>query len=306
MSKMKMQVKRDTPVVSIGIPVYNGEAFLEEAIESVLMQTFVDFELVISDNASVDRTQAICEQYVKKDPRVKYFRSDTNRGAAWNYNRTFEMSSGKYFRWLAADDMLAPTLIAKSVRILERHEEVVLCFTWTQDIDMKGHEIVTKQSTVRANDPKPSSRFWSLSETRASHNCEEVFGLIRSEILAKTKLIDNYADSDRTLLAHLALYGLFYEIPEPLFLHRIHNTSSVIVNPDRHERMLWFDPSLTGRLYFPNWRQLKELFLVAGKGPSLSLKERFLCYLFVVRWAKRRRRFLRKDMVWAFRHLGSL
>lgn len=294
------------PEVSIGLPVYNGEDFVADAIESVLLQTFTNFELVISDNASTDRTEAICRRYAENDMRVKYYRSKENRGAAWNYNRTFELSSGKYFRWLAADDMLAPTIIEQCVDILETHEEVVLCFSWTKDIDSDGNEIVTKQSTVHSSNLKPSVRFWNLSQTRATHNCEEVFGLIRSEILAQTKLIDYYTDSDRTLLAHLGLYGPFYEIPEPLFWHRIHVTSSVVVNPDRHERMIWFDPSLVGRIFFPSWRQLKELFLVVGKSSFLPLKERLRCYFYVLRWAKRRQRFLKRDMIWAMRYLGLL
>ena len=294
------------PKVSIGLPVYNGEAYVKDAIDSVLSQTFADFELIISDNASIDGTQVICNEYAEKDTRVKYYRSKENRGAAWNYNRTFELSSGEYFRWLAADDMLAPGLLARSVQILETHQEVVLCFSWTKDIDAAGNELVTKKSTVRSNNSQPSIRFWNLSQARPTHNCEEVFGLIRSDILAETKLIDYYTDSDRTLLAHLALYGPFYEIPEPLFWHRIHETSSVVVNPDRHERMLWFDPSLAGRLYFPNWRQLKELFLVIGKDSSLPIRERILCYLYVLRWAKRRYRFLTNDMIWAVRQLGSI
>jgi len=97
------QVKR-APKVSIGLPVYNGERFIRRAIESVLSQTFIDLELVISDNASTDDTQKICEQYSANDSRVRYVRQTTNLGRIQNYFVVLQISSGLYFAWLAHDD----------------------------------------------------------------------------------------------------------------------------------------------------------------------------------------------------------
>lgn len=299
----KGMIMQHRPRVSIGLPVYNGENFLADAIDSVLAQTFTDFELVISDNASTDRTESICRAYTAQDARIRYYRVDQNKGAAWNYNRVFQLSAGDYFRWLAHDDKLAPDLLQKSVQVLDAHPDVVLCSTWVVDIDENDEALITKQTTVDYRVGRASKRFWNLSEVRPDYLCEEVFGLIRADVLGQTKLIDYYTDSDRTLLAHLGLFGPFYEIPEPLFFHRMHSHSSVRVNPDRHERMLWFDPSLKGRLFFPHWLQLKELFVVVGQSP-VDLKERLMCYLYVLRWAKRRRRYLKGDLRWAVEQVG--
>ena len=85
--------------VSIGLPVYNGEKYLEQALISILSQTYTDFELIISDNASTDRTQAICREYAAKDPRIRYYCNEENLGAAPNHNRVFELASGEYFKW---------------------------------------------------------------------------------------------------------------------------------------------------------------------------------------------------------------
>ncbi len=292
------------PAISIGLPVYNGELFLEQAIESVLNQTYTNFELIISDNGSTDRTEAICRSYAASDSRVRYTRSDENRGAAWNYNRTFELARGTYFRWFAADDLLAVTLLEKSAAILDDRPEVVLCFTGIVDIDEDGNEIEVKYSTVNSDAPDANQRFRGLGEVRPSHNCEEVFGLVRSEIMAKTKLIDNYPDSDRTLLAELGLYGPFYEIAEPLFLHRLHDRGSVTANPTRHDRISWFDPGQTRKLVFPNWRQLYEMLLVPLRVP-LSPRERVLCYRHMLTWVRRRRKHLRRDITWARKQLLS-
>ena len=292
------------PRVTVGLPVFNGEAYLVEAIESVLGQTFTDFELIISDNGSTDGTAAICRAYAARDSRVRYVRSPRNRGAAWNYNRLVELAQGDYFRWLAADDALAPTLLEKSVFVLDSYPRVVLAFTWTQDIDAAGRPLRVKRSTAGADAARPRERFRGLANVVPWHNCEEVFGLLRTAILRRTAMIAPYTDSDRTLLAELGLHGPFYEIPEPLFLHRVHPASSVVVNPDGHARAAWFDPKLQDKLVLPNWRQLYELGRVIRRSP-VSGSERFYCYLELGRWVKRRRQWLLEDLTRAARQLAA-
>src|SRR5512147_185345 len=114
-------------LVSIGLPVYNGENFLEAAVRSVLSQSLDDLQLVISDNASTDRTAEICRDYAAADPRVVYLRNETNLGAAPNYNRTFHESTGRYFKWLAHDDQMGPQYLERTVGALEARPEAVLC-----------------------------------------------------------------------------------------------------------------------------------------------------------------------------------
>src|SRR5690349_812781 len=92
------------PQVSIGLPVYNGEKYLLNAIGSLLKQDFEDFELVISDNASTDKTEAMCHEFAAKDKRIRYHRNETNIGATGNYNRVFRLSNGEFFRWASHDD----------------------------------------------------------------------------------------------------------------------------------------------------------------------------------------------------------
>src|SRR5665648_303497 len=96
-------VNQNVPLVSIGLPVYNGADFVRQSIDSLLSQTFTDFELIICDNASTDNTEQICQAYAAKDPRVHYYRNPRNLGAPGNYNRTVKLSKGKFFKWAAAD-----------------------------------------------------------------------------------------------------------------------------------------------------------------------------------------------------------
>jgi hypothetical protein len=211
-----------------------------------------------------------------------------------------EEARGEYFRWLAHDDMFDPTLVEKSVQVLDANPQVVSCITWFLDIDDKGNPIEVKSSTVQFDAPRPSLRYKSMSSLRPSYNCEEVFGMVRLEILRKTDLIANYVDSDRSLIAELGLHGPFLEIEEPLFMHRIHALGSVVVSPSRQERAVWFDPSKKGKLVFPHWRQLFELMTIINRSP-ISIQERTHCYLHMFNWVKGGRVRLWSDIRIAFK-----
>ena len=93
------------PRVSIGLPVYNGQEFLEETLHSILNQTFNDFELIICDNASTDRTAEICRSFAKRDRRIRYYRNEINLGAAKNFNGVFFLARGEYLKWSDNDDL---------------------------------------------------------------------------------------------------------------------------------------------------------------------------------------------------------
>lgn len=91
--------------ITIGMPVYNGSQYIREALDSLLTQTFTDFELIISDNASTDTTQSICEEYARRDPRIRYLRQTENKGALANFQFVLEQAQGEFFMWAAADDL---------------------------------------------------------------------------------------------------------------------------------------------------------------------------------------------------------
>src|SRR5919109_5579420 len=151
--------------VSIGMPVYNGVRFLKEAIESILAQTFEDFELIISDNASIDQTEQICREYAAKDKRIRYYRNEKNLGAARNYNRVFELSTGEYFKWQAHDDLCDPQFLEKGVAVLARDPSIVLCYSKFLRIDEHGNPLTMETSKVRGG-AKPHERFRSVIQYR--------------------------------------------------------------------------------------------------------------------------------------------
>ena len=136
--KVQETLRIGCPRVSVGLPVYNGERYLRLAIDSILAQTFEDFELIISDNASTDHTEEICREYAARDPRVIYIRQPRNRGGAWNFNHVVELARGEYLKWAAHDDVLAPTFLKECVAALDRLPGTVLASPRTVKIDESG------------------------------------------------------------------------------------------------------------------------------------------------------------------------
>ena len=111
--------KKVTPKVSIGMPVYNGEKFIRETLDSLVMQTFTDFELIISDNNSKDNTEAICREYTVKDKRIRYVRQSENRGQLLNFQFVLNEAVGEYFMWASADDLFSPKWLANLTSSLQ-------------------------------------------------------------------------------------------------------------------------------------------------------------------------------------------
>jgi glycosyltransferase involved in cell wall biosynthesis len=262
--------EQHVPLVSIGLAVYNGENYLREAIDSILAQTFSDFELIISDNASTDSTAEICQEYACLDNRIRYHRNATNIGGANNENQTFRMSRGKYFRWAAHDDVLAPALLERCVEVMEGDPGVVLCYTAINVIDAEG----TRMGNIFRNHGASShavARFRAI--VTAKDYCEETYGLMRSEVLRRTRLQLDYTGSDRTLMSELTLYGRFHAIPEYLFFKRMHAANEYL---DWRTRMAWFNPSFRGRIFFPFWAQFRDYFATIRRS-KLPLSVQLRC-----------------------------
>ena len=270
------------PAVSIGIPVYNGEAFIEDAIQSALRQTHADLEVVISDNASTDRTQEICNDYALTDSRVRYFRNPQNLGAAPNYNIVFAHARGRYFKWLAHDDRMQPSYVAKTVRVLDERTDVVLCNSVVSYIDSHGDPIGLYNSKLATADaPSPAVRLaWMVLR---SHSCVDFFGMIRRSALVGSLLHGSFHGADRALLAQLALRGRMIQLPAPLVQMREHENRYTRSRGRAIDRAAWHDARMRGRVNFPTWRLYLE-YLKMVHGEDLSPDERARCYAVLARW----------------------
>lgn len=270
--------------VSIGLPVYNGENYLAEAINSVLAQTYTDFELIICDNGSTDRTEEICRHYADVDPRVRYHRNPKNLGASANFRRAFELATGELFRWLAHDDALAPEYLDRCVAALDRQPDAILAQPLVGIIDAKGVvKSVGDDGLQQASSPRVSERFAVL--VRYPRRYWEVFALIRRDVLAKTGLLAPFTCSDVVLGFELGLLGRFALVPEPLFLNRHHpDRFSQAVLVDRTASLRWWNNSDRIRLIdlCPTW-QIQLHSLRAIRKHVAKRWERYRLYLMLLR-----------------------
>ncbi|MBW4616930.1 MAG: glycosyltransferase [Desmonostoc vinosum HA7617-LM4] len=304
-----MNIKQ--PRVSIGLPVYNGDKFIKESIDSLLAQTFADFELIISDNASTDKTEEICRAYIEQDKRIRYYRNQHNIGCAPNFNRVFELSLGQYFKWAAHDDLHAADFIKKCVDVLDEDPTIILCHSYTYLIDEYGKFIQNYEVKLKTYSPKPHERFHELLNW---HLCYQCYGVIRASALKAIPPMGSYASADGTLLLRLSLLGQFYEIPEYLFFARNHPQQSMsmfwpnhllILNshskdslklPDFYAYSIWFDSANQGKVLLPHWRILWE-FIVSIWLFDLSLYERLCCHLSIYMQLKGTEYLLLKDLL---------
>jgi glycosyltransferase involved in cell wall biosynthesis len=282
----------NSPYVSVGLAVFNGEKFLDQAIKSILDQTFADFELIISDNTSTDRTPEICRNYADQDKRVRYVRNEVNIGGAANENQTFRLSKGKYFRWAAHDDICAPTLLEKCIKVLDENKSIILCHSMIEAIDENGKTLWTASAPQGTYD-RAYQRFRAVSDHHG-HNCEFTYGLIRSDALSKTRLQLFYTDSDRTLMSELCLMGKFYEIPEILFYKRFHPGNDVYRDWSGH--MKWFFPNLKEKPVFPYCEQFVDYFVTIHR-VQIAFYDRFRCYLTMTAWPFHNYRGIAREMI---------
>jgi glycosyltransferase involved in cell wall biosynthesis len=278
--------------------VYNGERFIEETLHSILNQTFTDFELIISDNASTDRTGEIARAYGERDDRIRYYRSEKNMGAGWNVRRVYELATGKYFKQAAADDLLEPDFLRRCVEILESDPDCVVAYAGTKEVDENGAFIKNYVTPMKADSNDPVARFREM--LLISSWCYQIFGVMRISALRQVPAQGSYVNGDGVLLARMSLLGRFHEIPEHLFISRHHSGQSIQTLPVRLQQPRrirltnrypglpapeWWDPAKARALAFPELRQLREHFLSIYHAP-LRAGQKLRCYSMLFPWIK--------------------
>jgi len=269
-----------SPPVSIGMPIYNEEKYLAQALDSLLAQDFGDFELIISDNASEDRTQEICLEYAARDPRIRYYRNEVNLGQVENFNRVFRLSSGKYFMWASGHDLWHPCFISRCVEVLEQDSSVVLCYPQSVLIDLDGKELEVTDSHIDTRGWGLLARFnlaiWAVDCAFA------ICGVFRARALKQTRLFKPVIESDLVLLSELSLLGAFANIPEVLFYPR-KKWGDEERRKERWRRLFnAIDPAKKKkRVWFPYLRWIYEE-LLAVKHAQCGLGQKVLLMASVV------------------------
>lgn len=226
-----------TPKVSVGLPVWNGEAFLQAAVDSLLAQSFEDFELIISDNASTDQTESICRGLAVKDKRIRCFRNDSNIGLQANTQKVLDLASAPYFMWASHDDLWDPSYISRMVNHLDNHARCVIAGSNSASIDQAGNLRAHYDNVTIYSPATASARARRLICASPTGQATLIFGLMRTEAIKSLRLAaydkvrmlnrGKYA-WDKRALFRMVFQGDFHVDQDTLFFHR-----DVVVDRDQ-------------------------------------------------------------------------
>ncbi|MFT5200728.1 MAG: glycosyltransferase involved in cell wall biosynthesis [Candidatus Aldehydirespiratoraceae bacterium] len=264
-----------SPACSIGVPVYNGEQFLERCLDSLLAQTLTDIEIVVADNKSTDASLEIARSFAARDDRVRVLPAQENLGAAWNFNRLVEATSAPYFCWSPHDDEREPDALRQCVAALNAAgPKTVLAYNRAVFIDSESKLVGPDTDEFVLTSRRPAFRL-----ARALHElnlASPVLGVMRRSALDQTRLIDSFAGSDYVLLSEMAMLGRTVEVPEVGFRRRMHEQSSREAAKSREEVQAWFDPRGRVSKLSDRSRLLLEYHRSATRLP-IPLLDRLLC-----------------------------
>jgi len=246
-----------TPRLTIGLPVYNGEEYLAESLDALLGQSYEDYELVITDNASTDGTADICMRYLKQDSRIAYHRLPRNIGAAGNHNHVFTLARGELFKWASHDDLYGRTLLERCVEALDERQDFVLAHSYNATIDSHGKIIEPYDYRIPTDSASAGTRFRGLLHASGG---DDFYGVIRTAALRRVRPHDSYHHADRTFVMDMAMQGRFHQVPELLYFRRDHETRAERANPSIRGRCANLDPK-RARGFNPAPRLLAEYAL---------------------------------------------
>lgn len=273
----------DKPLVSVGVPAYNEEKYIRKTLTSLLSQDYPRFEIIVSDNASTDATEKICIEMQAKDPRIHYYRNETNIGSVNNYNRTFELSQGQYFMWAGGHDMWDKSFISKCASRLGAAPDVVLIYAQTMVIDENEKELGMMPDKIDTRGMSPAKRYRRLVWNLRQGNM--IYGMFRRDAFEKTHRYRSGYGADGILLAELSLLGEFEQIKEVLFFRRANRANYFAETPlDRLQRHTQdANPSgKKGNSYFSMVKKAWLLHIDIVKHARISFFDKILCHLMIL------------------------
>ncbi|HET9256320.1 MAG TPA: glycosyltransferase [Pseudonocardiaceae bacterium] len=233
-------VTGDDALVSIGLPVRNGEEFLATTAESVLAQDHERLELVISDNASSDGTEEICRALARSDHRVRYHRQPRNIGLLNNFAHTQRLARGQYFKWIGDDDWLAPAYLSRCLAVFTDDPRLILVTTQQHYLSPDGASQTLPYDRTELRSPRADVRFTEMLRllTESHLLLDPLYALMRLPVIRRVPR-RNMLREDETFAATLALAGPFGHVPEILARRRTRPFARL--------------PALAERLDVPRW-----------------------------------------------------
>lgn len=215
---MSSDTGNQIPKVSIGVPVFNGARFIRKSLDSLLGQTFENFEIIISDNASNDFTPKICQEYVQKDARIRYIHHKKNRGATWNFNYVLDQARYGYFMWAAVDDYWSPEFIELNVKALEEEKSLVGSISKMEIYDLKEKNSVDDKFKNFRNRILEILRPGTDISLRGNYDRKVrlllkktayrvIYSIFKTDVLRKSMIKENFVGPDVAIVLNILKHG---------------------------------------------------------------------------------------------------
>jgi len=291
------------PLISIGIPAYNAGASIASTIEGLLAQSFGDFELIVSDNASTDATRDVVENYMLRDPRIRYERQPVNIGANGNYSHVVRRARGEFFKWSSSSDWCAPTFLERCLEEILVHGDTVLVAPRTRLFQGNPSTWQDYAFDIEVLDEAPLARFARLHSALRLNNAMN--GLIRMSALRRTRLVETYLSADVVLMGHLALLGKFRLLPERLFYRRMEAAFSTALQ-DPADVLKHHYPQQSARTLLQGSKRLMGR-MRAALSTSMPMDEKLRSLIYVARTCYWERTAVLEDLrgVWQYFTRGT-
>lgn len=267
-------------LVSVGLPVYNGEKYIKKRLDNILNQTYHNIELIISDNDSNDETSDICKKYESEDSRIRYFFQKNQIPITENFGFVLEKAKGKYFLWASADDLLESTFIEKNLEILETKKNIVCSSGQVQSFGERTQFLKEKETDSKFTKwkKKIGRNFSELRNIPTNGSYEEnvrlylklrgheqvFYGLFRTEQLRKMMVYNLKQTFDWAVILNGLKYGNYFVVEDThMFRYDGGISSRGIFNMKKRLDLGLFDTIfMNGRFIFWCWKNLgKKLFL---------------------------------------------
>jgi glycosyltransferase involved in cell wall biosynthesis len=272
------------PRLSIGLPVYNGGRYLAKSLDALLGQSFGDFELIISDNASTDDTSDICRDYENQDARIRYRRQPHNIGSSPNHNFVVDVARAELFKWASYDDLYARELLERCVGALDNHPDAVLAHSWTANIDETDTVCTAPKYPLTTDAAKAPERFRSVIFGSGG---DDIYAVMRTSTLRRVLPQDSYHHAENPVVAALSLHGRFVQVPDWLYFRRDHPQQAERACTTLRARCANMDPRRADRLRHPVARLYAEYlwgYVTAIHRAPLTSADRNQCYGLLARW----------------------
>jgi glycosyltransferase involved in cell wall biosynthesis len=275
---------RSTPRLSIGLPVYNGGRYLAKSLDALLGQSYGDFELIISDNASTDDTSDICRDYESRDARVRYQRQPRNIGSSPNHNFVVAVARGELFKWASYDDLYASELLERCIGALDEHPDAVLAHSWTANIDEADTVFAAPEYPLTTDGTKAPERFRSVIFGSGG---DDIYAVMRTSTLRQVLPQDSYHHAENPVVAALSLHGRFVQVPDWLYFRRDHPQQAERACTTMRARCANMDPRRADRLRHPVARLYAEYlwgYVTAIHRAPVTSADRNQCYGVLAKW----------------------